>query len=257
MRGFFIVLLFLIGGYSYGQNILRTNGKAIRGKLYEYKDDVILFITNKGDSLILNGNDYNIILRRHNTVTYTYPDRIRVSDSYSVVETDKGIGGARRIYGQLDFGMTFRNDDVTTNVIPGFSGSANYLITPYSLLGAGVGFDDYPDMRMVPVFIKLSGAINSQRVTPYYEVSTGHSYAKSKQKAEFDGQLKPKADGGFRLHPMIGFKVTDRVSTTFAFGLLHQKMSTTTGFIDWMGNPVTTKQRRTLNMVTFRFGFIF
>ena len=258
MRIFLMLTLVLGCLRGYAQDLLMVQDLVIRGKYERAYGENALFITNGGDSIIMRQGDYRLVYNDLNMVVMPKSTRkMIVTGSFEKQSVaPELVSPYTRVFGQIDMGITIRNG-IETLVKPAVSGAVGYRFFEQLSVGGGVGFDPFEDMNLIPVFGRVSGTLARQTVSPFYQFSMGHSIAKIKQEAEFEGEIDPSADGGLRVHPEIGLKFRDKVSTTFAFGMLSQRLSKTTGFVDWRGNPNLTTENMKLNMVTIRLGFEF
>ncbi len=253
-----LILVILMSWPVSAQDIINFKEFSIQGKLLEYRNDKALFLTLGGDTIRLAKGDFYLDFNELNSVLTMKSGR-RPEYGRTIqppVKKSKIRMEGRRLYGQVDFGMNITEGNISI-VKYGMSGSINYKVLEMLNVGIGSGIDSYDDMNLIPIFLKVSGSANRQYVAPYFELGFGESIAVIKEDELPNSQIDPTAEGGLRWHSAFGFKVQDKISTIITFGMLHQKSSVTTGFLDWRGNPNMTTESRSMNMVTMRVGFIF
>lgn len=252
-----VILVFFLGlQAAKSQDLLSISNWRVKGNLLSYNDSLAFFETDDGLRLQLV-NGYRLKVNRDKRTTpmgsnADFPDTIYVITQAE--PSPPGLSG-RSIQGQINLGWVVPSEKGLRG--PAVSAMINYRFNPWLVSGIGAGFEDYPDVRLFPFTASVSGVISKQRVSPYYDLTFGHAFAKSQQEPAGDWEITPKAEGGFRFSPSIGIKIQDRISTVFTFGFIRQKLTTITGFYDWMGGVIKTTQERKMNLYTFRMGFIF
>jgi len=122
-------------------------------------------------------------------------------------------------------------------------------------LGLGLGVDFYPRQRHIPLFVDIQGNLLSGRVTPYYQLSTGWSWAEDRDSNAGIDRLQ----GGFFIRPGFGVK-WHFPKHTWHLQLSYSRQNSTTYYapIDFgNGNILTNVEERVLQRMGISVGIAF
>lgn len=101
-------------------------------------------------------------------------------------------------------------------------------------LGVGVGYDAYPEWRMVPVFAAFAHDFGRNRVkTLFIQMNTG--YSKAWSTAGDESEFVFDSHGGFFYHPQIGYRIGEgKLRVQLAAGYKFQRISYEQSFRTWV-----------------------
>ena len=108
------------------------------------------------------------------------------------------------VYYQISAGVLigkgYQHSDNDTNFAAWFT--SGYKFNRKFGLGLGVGLNYFPQQRHIPLYLDIQGDLLAGRVTPYYQLNTGWSWADERETfANVD-----KIEGGWYLRPAIGVR---------------------------------------------------
>ncbi len=112
----------------------------------------------------------------------------------------------KRIYHEGELGIIQGNSDgnegsaFALNVINGYRFSGQLSA------GLGIGWQNYDEMDVMPIFLRLSGSLKSSGSTPYVFADTGYGWAWIEDTPEFVRILEE--NGGVYFRPGIGYSIS-------------------------------------------------
>ena len=199
------------------------------------------------------------------SVTVFFTDEDSVSFPLAMVkavETDRFnpnlyLDRTTGTYYQLTLAMMLGKGHHDSENIGSFSSS---VISGYKFMralgvGIGVGLNYYEDQRHLPLYLDIQGDLLDTRVTPYYQLSMGWSWADGRNTVSQDA----KVEGGLYLSPSIGIR-WHLAKYSWHLKLSYVRQESTTRFepIDFgNGNMLTNVENRTLQRVGLGLGVTF
>ena len=121
--------------------------------------------------------------------------------------------------------------------------------------GLGVGLNYYPQQRHIPMYIDVQGDLLAGRVTPYYQLNVGWSWADERESFS----TVDRVEGGFFLRPAFGVKWHfPKHSWHFQVSYVRQNATTYYEPIDFgNGAMLTNVEDRVLQRMGLSFGISF
>lgn len=92
-------------------------------------------------------------------------------------------------------------------------------------LGAGLGYDAYPDWNVLPLFASVGyDVVQGRRNALYLQLNSG--YSKAWATAANNSQSLYAVDGGYFYHPIVGYRITrDHLTVYFSAGYKFQRLT--------------------------------
>ena len=242
-RTIVLLLFILLAGLSEvsGQrDIIRlTNGSVIRGTVSENMVDEYAIIRLL-DSQSIRVLYPDIVMLRHGESRYfgTWPISQRGYFKYTTI----GI-------------ILHRGDDSENSVVTGlptFQTINGWVYRYYLKPGVGIGYDGYPNLNTIPLFLNLQGELINRKVTPVYTLGTGYGFTFGKDE-EF-GQVA-EAKGGLFLQTGLGLMIHGAM-TGFVLGVDYKLQKADLVYNDWFWGGTLT-EKRTFRNISVKFGFQF
>ena len=119
-----------------------------------------------------------------------------------------------------------------------------YIFNRYAKLGVGVGYDSYPDINTVPLYLNIQGDVLKGKITPVYSFGIGYGIAGAKDR-EF-GQISD-ASGGLFYQPSVGV-MFNGISNSFVVALDYKHQVTQLEYNDWWWGGELTETRTFRNL---------
>ena len=126
-------------------------------------------------------------------------------------------------------------------------------------LGAGLGYDVYPEWKLLPVFAAVSYDLIRRRNHAFYvQFDAGYSKAWTSVAEEFQRQFE--SDGGYFYHPFVGYRAHHgKVTIYFSAGYKFQGISygQTLAWIPWSSwtQPATSMSvERNMERLSIQMG---
>ena len=143
-------------------------------------------------------------------------------------------------------GKTHQNSESNGSFFTSFT--SGYKFKPSFGIGLGVGINYYQYQKHVPFYLDVQGDLLENRVTPFYQLSAGWSWADSREETLQDVRV----EGGFFLQPSVGVRWHfAKHSWHLKFSYVRQNSTTRFEPIDFgNGNRLTNVEDRTIQ----RFG---
>jgi hypothetical protein len=161
------------------------------------------------------------------------------------------------VYYQVSMGVLLGKSHNNSETRGSFSSSftSGYRFNPMLGIGLGVGLNYYPDQIQVPVYLDVHGDLSKGRLTPFYQLSVGWSWADER------GNIThiEKVEGGFYLRPSLGVR-WHFAKHSWHLQLSYVRQNSTTHFepLDFgNGNVITNVEDRTLQRVGISIGISF
>ena len=131
-------------------------------------------------------------------------DSLIKSLKYQKLNPELYLQRANGVYYQVSTGVLlgkqYRYAETGTSLAAWFT--SGYKFKRMFGLGLGVGLNYFPQQRHVPLYLDIQGDILPGRVTPFYQLNTGWSWADERDTfANID-----KVEGGFFLRPAVGVR---------------------------------------------------
>jgi len=221
----------------YLDKVVLNNGSVIWGITELQEESVIIFFSQK-DSLSVSASMIKSIkTQKLNPELY--------------LERSQGV------YYQVSIGVLLGKSHNNSETRGSFSSSftSGYRFNPMLGIGLGVGLNYYPDQIHVPVYLDLQGDLSTGRVTPFYQLSTGWSWADERDNISQIGQV----EGGFYFRPSLGIRWHFAKHSWF-LRLSYVRQNSTTHFepLDFgNGNVITNVEDRTFQRVGISTGISF
>jgi len=238
-----IVLFACLPHSSFGQTdrfldkVVLNNGSVIWGITEFQQDYVIIFLSEK-DSL-------------------TVPVSMIKSLKAQKLNPDLYLERLQGPYYQVSvgalLGKSHNNSENRGSVAASFT--SGYKISPLFGLGLGIGINYYPDQIHLPVYLDIQGDLSKGRVTPFYQLSTGWSWADERDNISQIG----KVEGGFYLRPALGIR-WHFAKHSWHLRLSYVRQNATTRFepVDFgNGNVITNVEERTFQRMGISTGISF
>lgn len=133
--------------------------------------------------------------------------------------------------------------------------TSGYRFKPLLAIGLGVGLNYYPDQIHVPVYLDIQGDLIDGRLTPFYQLSAGWSWADERENISQIGEVQ----GGFYFRPSLGIR-WHFAKHTWHLQLSYMLQNATTYFepLDFgNGNVITNVEDRTFQRVGISTGISF
>lgn len=146
----------------------------------------------------------------------------------------------------------FDNPSNLTNAYFSIQTVNGYRFSKYLNVGAGFGLDYYGDVAALPLYLSIRGELFHSRVTPYYRMDFGKSFAWERDNnfVNYD-----EVKGGLMYHPGIGMRVNfSGSSLMFNIGYKIQKMKID---INQMFGPESIMEKRKMRNITVSTGIVF
>jgi hypothetical protein len=180
--------------------------------------------------------------------------------SQSAAENETKESGIHRhpgLFYLAEMGLIMGNEDISEDVSLSLSIGSGYRFGKLAV-GAGIGYDNYDMIRMMPIFIRTSYNLNRNAHSPYIFLDTGYSFARGKDE-EPQGITYTDVDGGLMIHPGFGYIfAADKVSISLYAGYKIQSSKTSFTIDNWWGGPEdTVLEERTRQRFTLGFNVMF
>lgn len=154
------------------------------------------------------------------------------------------------VYYQISTGVLIGKQHEDFQNIGSFSAQfiTGYKFRHYIGAGLGAGVNYYSDERHIPLIVDVQGDLLQSRVTPFYEISTGWSWAEDRRNSTAIDRL----EGGFFWRPSVGVRWHfAKYSWQLQFSYVRQHSTTYYEPVDFgNGNVVTNEEDRIMQ----RFG---
>jgi len=169
---------------KYVDKVVLTNGSVIWG-LSEIEQDQVRIYLNSGDSISMPV-EYIKSLKKGKLNPEYYQHRLE------------------GVYYQVTTGVLLGKSYQYSGNEPGFTASfvSGYKFNRFWGAGLGMEVDFYPSQSHIPLFLEFQGDLLRGRVTPFYQVRTGWSWAEERNSLDETGRV----EGGFFLSPALGVK---------------------------------------------------
>jgi len=238
-----IVLLACLPHASFGQTdrfldkVVLNNGSVIWGVTEFQQENAIIFLSGK-DSLI---------------VPVSMIKSLKTQKLNPELYLERSQGPYYQVSVGVLLGKSHNNSENRGSVAASFT--SGYKISPLFGLGLGVGLNYYPDQIHVPVYLDIQGDLSKGRVTPFYQLSTGWSWADERDNISQIG----KAEGGFYLRPALGVRWHfAKHSWHFQLSYVRQNAITRYEPVDFgNGNVITNVEERTFQRMGISIGISF
>jgi len=245
----YVVLSVTIGLWAYfphaasGQTdrfldkVVLNNGSVIWGLTEFQEESVIVFFSPK-DSLLVPVSMIKS-LKTHKLNPELYLER------------------SQGPYYQFSVGVLMGKSHNTSENKGSFSASftSGYRFSPMLGLGLGVGLTYYPEQTHVPVYLDVQGDLSKGRVTPFYQLSTGWSWADERGNIS---QIE-KVAGGFYLRPSLGVR-WHFAKHSWHLQVSYVRQNSITYFEPWdfgNGSVITNVEDRTFQRMEISIGVSF
>lgn len=240
---FMSVSLFSFGQQSTDDVVYLKNGSVIRGSIVELVPDGNITIEIMGGStLVYPMAEVEKITKEKSR--YEMPIQkahyIKHRGFFNSSEIGLGFGSQNYYYG----GIT---SNVSMQTINGFQYSRHLQA------GLGIGIDYYTNQPLLynPVFIRISGDIINNPVTPFYYVDGGYTFV-----WEEDNNDATTYEGGIMFNPGIGVKFYSRTKASYTIGFGYKSQKSTYTYNNPWDNSVFV-EKRTFNRLTLKLGIGF
>lgn len=165
--------------------------------------------------------------------------------------------GYALIQSGLFFGQRDLDDLLTLQVAPSIQLSAGYAYRYWLQGGLGTGVEQYGKITIFPIFAELRGNVLDNKVSPYYALKIGRSFASLKDDSRYQ-----EATGGLMTELQAGLNIDFKgFSWQLGTGFHQQKVTLegTTNSWGW-GNFTHSRYqlrnlRRFMMTTSFRFSF--
>ncbi len=239
----FVWLLACLPHSSLGQTdrfldkIVLNNGSVIWGVTEFQQENVIIFLSEK-DSL-------------------TVPVSMIMSLKTQKLNPELYLERSQGPYYQVSVGVLLGKSHNNSENRGSFAASftSGYRFTHLLGVGLGVGLNYYPAQTHVPVYLDIQGDLLRGRVTPFYQLSAGWSWAGDRESTFQIEQVK----GGFYLRPSLGIR-WHFAKHTWHFQFSYVRQNSTTQFEPQdigNGNIITNVEDRTFQRVGISTGISF
>ena len=228
----------------------------IQGQSDQYLDKVVL----KNGSVIwgiVETVDGNVKVYIDRDQTILVPDSLikslKTGKLNPTLYQERTLG----IYYQISTGLLLgREYDGGTNEGQFFADfTTGYKFKRLLGVGLGAGLSYYPDQRHIPLHIDIQGDLLSSRVTPFYQVSTGFSWADERD----SNPAIDRIEGGWYFRPSLGLKWHfAKHSWLFQVSYLRQESTTYYEPFDLgNGRRITNVEDRTFQRLGLSLGISF
>ncbi len=239
-----LTLLLLLGTNAvlaqvdkYVDQIKLNNGSTIWGISEIRQDQVIIHVSDEDSVMVSAENIKSMRTNKLNPELY----QSRVGGLYYQVSTGVLVGSSHQYSGNE----------------ASFSGAfiSGYKLKQQLGLGLGVGVDFYPGQRHIPLFLDIQGDLVSGRITPFYQLDIGYSWAEERDAPEELESLT----GGLYFKPAVGVKWHfARYSWFLQLSYVRQESTARYQPIDFgNGNLLTNVEERVMQRVGISLGMVF
>ena len=161
------------------------------------------------------------------------------------------------VYYQISAGVLIGKSSQYSVNTASFSTSfvSGYKFNQWWGIGLGMGLDYYPDQRHIPLFLEVQGNLLEGRITPFYGLNAGWSWAEDRNStAQLD-----RIEGGFYLKPSLGIRWhSARYSWHLQVSYVRQQSTAYYEPVDFgNGNVVTNVEDRVLQRIGISTGVTF
>jgi len=211
----FILFLFSTMAFAFGQeiNILSTDlillkdNSRLYGKIIN-ADNKTFTISIGGEPVLINKKIVKNIFYEGYEIYTGDVDENKGQDTLVVsrgtlfelvpIKQLEKLGWYNISYGNINFPGNSSDGGVGLENVTGFQ------FNQFTGLGVGVGFQrlDYRRGRIIPAYIQYRGYVSKRKVSPYYSLDIGFSFAAPERDPNFTS-TKP----GTYFYPSIGYKV--------------------------------------------------
>ena len=222
---------------KYVDKIKLQNGSTIWG-LSEVRQDQVVVHFSEEDSLIIPAEHIKSF-KTNKLNPELYQDRVKAF--YYQVSTGVLVGSSHQYSGNE----------------ASFTGSfvSGYKLKQQLGLGLGAGVDFYPGQRHIPIFLDVQGDLLAGRITPFYQLNAGYSWAEERNAPVALESLS----GGLYLKPSVGVRWHfARYSWFLRLSYIRQESTSRYEPIDFgSGNILTNVEDRVLQRAGISLGVSF
>ncbi len=170
--------------------------------------------------------------------------------------TEPTVQKARQLFHQ--FGMDFisGNSDIEEGTSLSLSIVNGYKFSDQFRLGVGVGWDNYSQMDILPLFLRAIGTLKPEGHSPFAFLDAGYSWAWEKGLPEFVDVSY--TDGGWVLQSGLGYMFDGKNwNITLHAGFKVQQSTIAYTFNDvWIPQDDEVKEERTRKRFTVGISFL-
>ena len=238
MRVFITVFAILLALSSVAQDRVQLrNGSVLRGEIIKNSVD---------DLLVIRLTDSLDVKLSYDQLVSIKSKGFRYRTGYPVNE--------RGYFNFTTIGLILQRSNSGDPVVgePTIHTVNGYIFNRYAKLGVGVGYDSYPDINTVPLYLNIQGDVLKGKITPVYSFGIGYGIAGAKDR-EF-GQISD-ASGGLFYQPSVGV-MFNGISNSFIVALDYKHQVTQLEYNDWWWGGELT-ETRTFRNLAIKLGFQF
>lgn len=156
-----------------------------------------------------------------------------------------------------DIGLLF--GQTSYGVAPSFSANIvnSYQFNPHFGTGLGLGIDLYGNITTLPVYANLKGAFTKKKVTPYYFLNAGYTFAWANE--HYNDLEYDHVKGGWFFQPGLGYQFNMAQSALLiGFGYRIQKVTLDYHTPNWQWDgEIFYHEEITIRRLSFSVGISF
>lgn len=162
----------------------------------------------------------------------------------------------RKLFHQLGIDFISGNNDIDESTALSFSIVNGYRFSDQFRLGAGVGYDNYGQMDILPIFLRAIGTLKPKGHSPFAFLDVGYSMAWEKGLPDYIDVRY--TEGGWVFQSGLGYMFEGpQWHITLHAGFKMQQSTFAYSFNDgWMPQPNEVTEERTRKRFTFGLSFL-